>query len=102
MPRKVSQRTLTVFKHAMIGFGLGMVPVVLSVMPPAPVDSQGALIGSIIGGALAGALFLASVGAYRARSIPADRPSRVGRLRLILGVTPLALILLGLLVLMVI
>ncbi|MBB6254329.1 hypothetical protein [Nitrospirillum iridis] len=96
MAAKVSLRTLTVFKHAMIGFGLGLVPAVISVMPPAHVTSRGALIGTIIGGALGGALALGMIGAYRARAIPADQPSPIGPVRLTLGCAPLVGIIIGL------
>ncbi|MEA1676136.1 hypothetical protein [Nitrospirillum sp. BR 11163] len=95
---KVSLRTLTIIKHALIGLGLGLVPVVFTVMahPHQPVGSRGALVGSIIGGALGGMTLLTLVGAYRARSIPPEQPSPIGRVRLALGLAPLALIILGL------
>ncbi|MDG3441354.1 hypothetical protein P5F91_12790 [Nitrospirillum amazonense] len=64
--------------------------------------SRGALVGSVLGGALGGMASMGLIGAYRARSIPPDQPSPIGRLRLTLGLAPLALILLGLMVLAVI
>ncbi|MEA1651018.1 hypothetical protein UAJ10_18590 [Nitrospirillum sp. BR 11164] len=98
---KVSLRTLTVIRHTLLGLGFGLIPMVIFIMRHELPTSRGALVGSILGGALGGMASMGLVGAYRARSIPADQPSPIGRLRLTLGLAPLALIFVGLVVLMV-
>ncbi|MDZ5648131.1 hypothetical protein [Nitrospirillum sp. BR 11828] len=99
---KVSLRTLTVIRHALLGLGFGLIPMMIPILRHELPTSRSALVGSIIGGALGGMAIMILLGVYRARSIPPDQPSRIGRLRLTLGLTPLALILVGLLVLAVI
>ncbi|TWB80156.1 hypothetical protein FBZ87_102580 [Nitrospirillum amazonense] len=99
---KVSLRTLTVVRHVLLGLGFGLIPMVIFVMRHDLPTSRGALVGSVLGGALGGMASMGLIGAYRARSIPPEQPSAIGRLRLTLGLAPLALIFVGLAALMVI
>ncbi|TWB63591.1 hypothetical protein [Nitrospirillum viridazoti] len=99
---KVSLRTLTIVRYVLLGLGLGLIPMVIFIMRHDLPTSRSAIVGSILGGALGGMASMGLIGSYRARSIPADRPSTIGRLRLTLGLAPLVLIFVGLAVLMVI